>query len=76
MPTNQSPPFLGELVLLAPAALLGRLGLGLWAAGLGHLDGGLAVGVEQGLLQRARPALGASGGVALLPPPKLVLAVS
>ena len=62
------------LVLFAPA-LLGGLGLGLWGAGFGHLDGGLAVYVEQRLLQRPRAALGAGGRVTLGPTPELVLAV-
>jgi len=62
-------------LVLFPLALLGWLGLGLWGAGFGHLDGGLAVGVEQRLLQRPRAALGAGGRVTLCPAPKLVLAV-
>lgn len=45
-------------------------------AGFGHLDGGLALGVEQRSLQRSRSGLGVGGGVAVSPRPKLVLAVT
>lgn len=61
--------------LVVPRSSLLSFGLGLLVAGLGDLDGGLALSVEQSLLQGTSATLSVSGYVTLLPAAKLVLTV-